>query len=212
LVENAELRLGLSGLEPAPGGLESAGRRVTWSEILASGPPIRVMGRRRKDPEGYFFPFVAMGYRIFRHTCATLQLTEVEVDTHTGVVRPLWTWSGAAIGRLHAPALAASQLSGGVIQGLSYALYEERRLDMNTGRTTTTHLDHYRLLGIGDAPEMELHFDEEGWEGVLGGGIGLSEACTIPVAASLANAVFHATGWSPTESPIRPDRVLRGIA
>jgi len=61
-------------------------------------------------------------------------------------------------------------------------------------------------------PEIEVHFDEGGFEHVRGGGVGLGELCTLGMAASIGNAVHNATGWRPYELPIRPDRLLRGLA
>jgi xanthine dehydrogenase YagR molybdenum-binding subunit len=110
-----------------------------------------------------------------------------------------------AVGRIKVPQLARTQVEGAVVQGVSYALYEDRRLDPGTGRTLTSDLETYRIAGLGDAPEMEVHFDEQGFAGVLDHGIGLSEVATVAVAASLGNALYHATGRRPTRLPLRPD-------
>jgi xanthine dehydrogenase YagR molybdenum-binding subunit len=40
----------------------------------------------------------------------------------------------------------------------------------------------------------------------------MGEVATISPAASVANAIHHATGWRPTELPVRPDRLLGGLA
>ncbi|MGL5911034.1 MAG: hypothetical protein ACRCZP_13585, partial [Phycicoccus sp.] len=68
------------------------------------------------------------------------------------------------------------------------------------------------IPGIADAPEVEVHFHEAGFEHVEGGGVGLGEVATLAVAASVGNAVHHATGWRPRDLPMRPDRVLAGLA
>jgi xanthine dehydrogenase YagR molybdenum-binding subunit len=107
--------------------------------------------------------------------------------------------------------LAASQVRGGVIQGLGAALYEARLLDPSTGGLVSANLEDYRIPGIGDAPEMAVEFDEGGFEHVNGQGIGLAELVTVPVAASIANAVRAATGWGPRTLPLRPDRVLAAL-
>lgn len=52
---------------------------------------------------------------------------------------------------------------------------------------------------------------QDGFEHVPGGGVGLGELSSIPIAASLGNAVYNATGWRPRELPMRPDRVLAGV-
>lgn len=41
---------------------------------------------------------------------------------------------------------------------------------------------------------------------------GLGEPATIPTAAAIANAVFHATGVRVIEAPITPARFLRAVA
>jgi xanthine dehydrogenase YagR molybdenum-binding subunit len=73
-------------------------------------------------------------------------------------------------------------------------------------------LEDYRIPGIGDTPEIEVYFYEGGFEKVKGGACGLSELSTVAVAPAIGNAIRHATGWRPTEIPIRPHRVLEGMA
>ena len=119
---------------------------------------------------------------------------------------------GLGIGEVRAPELATNQARGGVIQGLGYALYEERRVDPLMGRVLTAGLEDYRVAGIGDIPEIEVKFASSGFEHVPGGSVGMGEVSTIPCAGSVANAVFNATGWRPKELPIRPDRVMAGLS
>ena len=138
-------------------------------------------------------------------------VTEVEVDTRLGKIRPLNVWSGIAVGKIFVRDLANSQMYSGVIQGLGYALYEEKVYDQQTGHTLSSNLNDYRLPGLGDTPNIHLHYDEKGFEEVRGQGIGLSELATIGVAASVGNAVFHATGWRPLSTPITPHDVVTGL-
>jgi xanthine dehydrogenase YagR molybdenum-binding subunit len=135
----------------------------------------------------------------------------LEVDTATGRVRATDGWMGLAAGRIMAPPIARSQGLGGFIQGLSYALYEERRLDPKTGIQLTTNLEDYRIIGVGDTPNLEIAFDETPLEGVRGGGAGLSELATVGVAGAVGNAFAHATGVRLRSIPLRPDRVLEAL-
>ena len=64
---------------------------------------------------------------------------------------------------------------------------------------------------LGDTPEMHIHFHEQGWDHVPGGGVELGGVATISPAASIGNAIFNATGWRPNVLPIRPDRVLEAL-
>ncbi|MFI8497107.1 molybdopterin-dependent oxidoreductase [Streptomyces sp. NPDC085524] len=174
---------------------------------------VRATGRRPRDHRGFVTPFglTMGGVAIGRGFTGSVQVAEVEVDTRLGRIRPLRVWSGIAAGRIHEDMLARSQCEGAVVQGIGYALFEERRVDPVTGRVLTDNLEDYRLPGIGDTPEITVHFHEEGFEHVPGGGVGLGEIATLPTAACLANAVHDATGWRPYDLPIRPDRLLEGL-
>ncbi|MGW2587278.1 molybdopterin-dependent oxidoreductase [Streptomyces virginiae] len=173
---------------------------------------VRVTGRRPRDRRGFVTPFTMGGIVIGRGFTGSVQVAEVEVDTRLGRVRPLSVWSGIAAGRIHEDRLARSQCQGAVVQGVGYALYEERRTDPVTGRVLTENMEDYRIPGIGDTPEITIHFHQEGFDHVPGGGVGLGEIATLPTAACLANAVHDATGWRPYDMPIRPDRLLEGLA
>lgn len=140
-----------------------------------------------------------------------VHVSEVEVDTLLGHVRVTRVFAGLAVGRVSAPELAAGQVRGGVVQGVGYALYEQRQHDPG-GLVLSAGLEDYRIPGIGDVPEIEVYFEPGGFEHVPGGGVGLGEISTLPVAASIGNAVYDATGWRPRDLPIRPDRLLAGLA
>jgi xanthine dehydrogenase YagR molybdenum-binding subunit len=181
-------------------------------EVLADAEGLRVLGRRRTDRRGYVTPFtVGPGMSVGRGFSAGVHVTEVEVDTRFGRVRPTRVWAGIAVGRIYNPRLARNQCEGGVVQGIGYALYEEQRADPTTGTVLTDTLEDYRIPGIGDTPETLVHFHEDGWDHVQGGGVGIGEISLIGVAASVGNAVYNATGWRPRDLPLRPDRVLAGL-
>lgn len=149
--------------------------------------------------------------QIGRGFSGAVHVSEVEVDTRTGKTRVLSVHGGLAIGTPYAPQLATSQCEGSIIQGIGLALYENQILDPHTGQTLTANLEDYRIPQLGDIPEITIHFHEPGWDHVPGGGVGLGEVATISPAASVANAIFNATGWRPTDAPVRPDRLLEGL-
>ena len=170
-----------------------------------------MVGGRRRDRKRYVLPVGYENVRVGRGYTGAVHVSEVEVDTLLGKVRPLRVWGGLAAGRVVAPEPARNQCYGAVVQGIGYALYEERQLDPNTGLVLSMGLEEYRIPGIGDTPEIEIHFLDEGFEHVRDGAVGLGELSTLAVAASVGNAVFNATGWRPYELPIRPDRLLAGV-
>src|SRR5690606_403583 len=182
-----------------------------WVEVLPLvTSKISVIGRRQRDEGGYFLPPI-QGLAPEKAISGAVQVAEVEVDTRLGRLRVLRTWAGFGVGRIVSPDLARSQAMGGIIQGISYALYEERRLDPTRGSLLTAGLEDYRIMGIGDVGEIHVHFDETGYEKIRGRQVGLGELVTLAPAAAIGNAVFHATGWRPRELPLRPDRVLQGV-
>jgi xanthine dehydrogenase YagR molybdenum-binding subunit len=137
-----------------------------------------------------------------------VHVVEVEVDTLLGHVRVARVHVGIAAGRPQMLELARSQVAGAIVQGIGYALYEAREIDLLSGRVLTSGLEGYQLAGIGDVPEIAIHFDEGGFGHVPGGGVGFGEVSTLPVAAAIANAIYNATGVRPYRIPIRPDRLL----
>jgi xanthine dehydrogenase YagR molybdenum-binding subunit len=141
-----------------------------------------------------------------------VQFVEVEVDIRTGVIRVERVVAAHDCGRPMNPMLAESQIKGGILQGISYALFEERRLDLRTGRMLNPNLEQYKIAGALDTPRIDVILLEElrGRSSTDAGGIG--EPATVPTAAAVANAIYNATGARVRELPITPARVLKALA
>lgn len=216
LTNEAKKRMGLSDVRTAKGGLDHSEGFTPWNEILKIAEPFECSDIRGPEPMymGLRLPMAMMGLTMpatGQNMSQSAVVTEVEVDTLLGKVRPINVWTGMACGKIHLPELANSQMYGGVIQGLGFALYEQKVIDPQTGATLSANMNDYRIPGIGDVPDIHIHYDQEGFEFVRGGGIGLAEHATVPIAASVGNAVYHATGWRPTQTPITPHDVLEGL-
>ena len=187
---------------------------MPWTELAAKVTPVRATARRGSngalDVLGKL-PSGNLSYNLAGGTTSAVYVCEVVVDTRLGTVKVDTMWGGLAAGKIVVPALARSQVYGGVIQGIGYALHEERHVDPHTGTVLSMGLEEYRIPGIGDMPEVEVFFHEDGFERMKGAAAGLAEVSTIPVAAAVGNAVFHATGHRYRELPLRPDRILEGL-
>lgn len=140
-----------------------------------------------------------------------VQFAEVEVDTLTGVVRVLRVVAVQDCGRPINPLLVESQIHGGIIQGISYALFEERRLDRRAGKPLNANLEQYKIAGALDVPQIDVVLLEElrGRSSTDASGIG--EPATVPTAAAVANALYNALGVRIRELPITPARVLAAL-
>jgi xanthine dehydrogenase YagR molybdenum-binding subunit len=109
--------------------------------------------------------------------------------------------------------LAESQVEGGVIQGLGYALFEERVLDSSSGRPLNANMHDYKIPTMGDVPRIEVALlDVADATANHTGARGLAEPPIIPTAPAIANAVANALGVEVTELPLTPWRVLAAIS
>jgi xanthine dehydrogenase YagR molybdenum-binding subunit len=206
------------------------GSNAPWRELIAASPDLNVSAIRPEDEKrtapGIRSPLREAGFmgiifgwmlRRFSNLAvgagvpSSVQVIEVEVDTWLGHVRVLRVHTGIAVGKVAAPALARSRATGSVIQGLGYALYEARETDPRNGDILSGGMDDYRIPGISDTPEFDVHFDEGGFDHVLGGSVGIGEVATVPTSPALANAIRNATGIRLTEIPIRPDRLIAAL-
>ncbi len=206
------------------------GSNAPWRDMIAASPNISVSAVRPEDSKpmspGVRSPMKDAGLmgtifgwmmRRFSNLAigagvpSSVQVVEVEVDTWLGHVRVLKVHTGLAVGKIAAPALARSQAAGSVIQGIGYALYEAREVDPRSGDILATGMEDYRIPGIADTPLIDVHFDEGGFDHVLGGSVGIGEVATVPTSPALANAIRNATGIRLTEIPIRPDRLIAAL-
>jgi xanthine dehydrogenase YagR molybdenum-binding subunit len=171
---------------------------------------IAARASRTDDYGGFAFkggPDFGFGIGIY----GGVQFVEVAVDTETGIIKVERVVAVHDCGRPINPLAVESQINGGVLQGISYALYEDRILDRNTGKMVNPNLEQYKILGSRETPKIEAVLIEEyiGRNSTDAGGIG--EPSTIPTAAAIANAVYNATGVRIRQMPMTPARVLAAL-
>lgn len=211
IAKAARTRFGWREATAETKGLTLGDKVIPWTEVLPSVPPQKAVAQRGRDGLMSYIPLGADDVTLGSGFTGAVQVTEIEVDTRLGKIKPLYVWCGLATGKIHLPILARSQCYGGVIQGLSFALYEQRQLDLRSGKTLNANLEDYRIAGIGDIPEIDIYFMEEGFEKAPGRGVGLSELATLAAPASVGNAVFHATGWRSYSLPILPEQIIKEV-
>jgi xanthine dehydrogenase YagR molybdenum-binding subunit len=197
-----------AALEAKPEELEAAGRRIfvkaspdrslSWKQACAllGQEPITENADRREAPAG-----------MASSTVGGVQFAGVAVDIETGEVRLEKIVAVADCGLVMNRLLCESQVYGGVIGGLNYALYEERLLDRATGLQVNPDMEFYKLARTSDIPEIEVHLLDYPERGV----IGVGEPPTIPTAAAIANAVTNAIGVRVPTLPITPAKVLAAL-
>jgi xanthine dehydrogenase YagR molybdenum-binding subunit len=186
-------------------------RALSFEEAVTKAEISEISHRadRVDDYEGYARS--APDFHISRHGIGGVQFAEVLVDTETGIVKVERILAVHDCGRPINPKLVESQIYGGVIQGVSYALYEERHLDSATGLQLNANIDQYKIVGSRETPQIEVHLLEQ-----LGGqsstdARGVAEPANVATAAAVANAFYNATGKRIRTLPMTPANVLAAL-
>ena len=187
----------LRRLVPGEQDLRSAARKL-------KGRPSRATGERAKDYDGW-------KQDRYSTTIGGAQFAEVEVDTETGVVRVSRVVAVHDCGRPVNRLALESQINGGIIQGISFALFERRALDQPSGRMMNADLERYRIAGSKDVPRIEPVVIESYLGRTSTDVSGIGEPATVPTAAAVANAIFHATGKRMRQTPMTPAVVLSAL-
>ncbi|MFG0251921.1 MAG: xanthine dehydrogenase family protein molybdopterin-binding subunit [Phycisphaerales bacterium JB038] len=172
----------------------------TWEEACRKIPGDSLSARGARDEEA------VQAYDGEGHSEGA-QFVELTVDVETGVIRVQRILAIQACGRVICRKTAENQILGGVAQGVSYALFENRLLDRNTGSMVNADLEFYKIAGPADVPHIEPILWTKGQTGVRS----LGEPPTIPTAGAIAGAVYNAIGTPVRSLPITPDKVLAAL-
>ena len=134
---------------------------------------------------------------------------EVKVDPDLGQIRVTRLVGAFAAGRVINPRMVRSQIYGGMIWGVSFALHEQAIIDHRSGRIINANLAEYHVPVNADVPSLEAIMVEEHDPHVNALGIkGVGEIGVTGSAGAVANAVWHATGVRLRRFPIRIDDLV----
>ena len=165
----------------------------------AGGQPVEVTVQGRPSPDAQQYASHAFG-AVF---------TEVRVDPELGLVRVPRVVTAHGCGRIINAKTARSQIISGVVWGIGQALHEETHIDPRSGRYVNAELAEYLVPVNADIGTIDVHFvDEDDRHVSPMGSKGVGEIGITGVAASIANAVFHATGKRIRDLPLRVERVM----
>ncbi len=140
-----------------------------------------------------------------------VQFADVSVDTETGIVRVERFVAVQDCGRPMNPRQIESQVQGGVLMGLSFALFEDRVLDRHTGHMLNADLEHYKIAGSRETPNIEALLLENYQGQSSTDAYGIAEPANIATAAAIANAVYNAIGVRLRQLPMTPAAVLAAL-
>ncbi len=135
-------------------------------------------------------------------------MAEVEVDTETGIVRVIKMVTIQQCGVPVNRKTGESQVVGGTIQALGFALFEERVLNAVNGAPVNPNMEWYKLPGPVDMPEIIPILDVPK---TATGVRSLGEPPIIGGPGAIANAVANAIGARVRSLPITPAKVLAAL-
>ncbi|MHB0769570.1 xanthine dehydrogenase family protein molybdopterin-binding subunit [Bradyrhizobium sp. 5.13L] len=177
-------------------------RGESYTEILARAGIAEVEARGTGAPN----PAAMEEYAMHAHGAV---FAEVKVDPELGQVRATRMVGAFAAGRIVNPRMVQSQLFGGMIWGLSFALHEEAITDRRTGRIMNANLGEYHVPVNADVPPLDVITVEEHDPHVNALGIkGVGEIGITGSAGAVANAIWHATGVRVRRFPVRIEQLL----
>jgi xanthine dehydrogenase YagR molybdenum-binding subunit len=177
-------------------------RSESYADILARAAVAEIEGRGRSAAD----PAAQSTYAMHAHGAV---FAEVKVDPDLGQMRVTRLIGAFAAGRIINPRMVRSQLCGGMIWGLSFALYEQAIMDTRSGRPMNANFAEYHVPVNADVPSVEAIVVEEHDPHVNALGIkGVGEIGITGSAGAVANAVWHATGVRVRKFPITLDRLL----
>ena len=183
---------------------DDASKKISWKDACS------LLGVMPLTKRGVNVPNDSEKAGLISQGVGGVQIAEVSVDVETGVVTLEEMVAVQDCGLIINKKLAESQVFGGLIMGITYALYEEAVYDQNTGRMLNADMEFYRLAGIQDVGKLKVHMmmtPEYEKRGV----IGLGEPPVISPGAAIANAVANAIGVRVPHLPLTPDRVITAL-
>jgi xanthine dehydrogenase YagR molybdenum-binding subunit len=179
------------------------------TQSVAIAGLMRAAGLKKIDEKHLLVPNFLKQRKFTRATHSAV-FAEVKVDEDLGVVRVSRVVTAVAAGRIISAKTASSQVSGGVVWGISQALHEHTLADHQLGRFMNHGLSEYHIPVHADIPDIDAIFVDEDDRVVSRiGAKGVGEIGLVGVAAAICNAVFHATGKRIRTLPMTPDTVIR---
>ena len=177
-------------------------RSESYADIIGRAGLAQVEARGK----GASDPAAQANYAMHAHGAV---FAEVKVDPDLGQIRVTRLVGAFAAGRIINPHLVRSQIYGGMIWGVSFALHEQAVMDPRSGRPMNPDLGEYHIPVNADVPSLEVILVEERDPHVNALGIkGVGEIGVTGSAGAVANAVWHATGHRVRKFPITLDGLI----
>lgn len=181
------LEFRLRMLQSAPRGmkvLQTVARMADWT-------------RKRNDRA------LGIAYTPYSNSHAAL-IAEVSVNRSTGAIRVHEVWCAVDVGLAAQPAIVASQMEGGILQGMSMALFE--RVTVKGGAVQQSNFHDYRILRMSETPEVTVQVLSTDNPMTGAGEIGVMQ-----IAPAINNALAQLIGTHLTSMPMLAQDVVKAM-
>lgn len=149
-----------------------------------------------KNPKDTFLGFSAY----YSHNTYVAQVAHVKMEDNKPVVKKVTCCVDCGI--VINPLAATNLIQGGVIDGIGHAMFGD--FGFENGKPTMQNFNQYRLIRMPEAPQIEVHYVDNGKSPT-----GLGEPTLPPAGAAIANAFHQATGERLYRQPfVKESKVL----
>ena len=147
------------------------------------------------------------GERAVVHYTTGAQAFEIEIDLDSGKIEIIHTASAFDVGKAINPDLVRAQMEGGIVQGISSAIFEQ--MIFKDGQMQNPNFVDYRIATTMDLPKkmdsfiIEVPQDDGPW-----GARGVGEHPMVPTIAAIANAIYDAVGIRMEGPPFTAEKIF----
>jgi CO/xanthine dehydrogenase Mo-binding subunit len=176
--------------------------RVACEKYVAAHGPLKSVSRYEAPP-GVFWDDEKYRGEAYAAFAWAVYVAEVTVDLSTYSVTVDDFVALQEIGKILHPVLATGQITGGVAQGIGFALYEN--VVWQDGRMLNNQMTNYIMPTSADLPSIRVYFAENGNDHGAYGAKGIGELPIDGPAPAILNAVEDALGVPFNKIPLLPE-------
>jgi isoquinoline 1-oxidoreductase subunit beta len=146
---------------------------------------------------------LGVAYTPYSNSHAAL-IAEVSVDRSKGDIRVHEVWCAVDAGFAVQPAILSSQIEGGILQGLSMALFE--KVTLKAGVVQESNFHDYPILRMSQTPDVTVQVLSTD-NAITGAG----EIGVMQIAPAINNALAQLIGKHLTTMPMLPADVMKAL-
>jgi CO/xanthine dehydrogenase Mo-binding subunit len=165
---------------------------------------------RYEAPPGIFWDDEKYRGEAYAAYAWAVYVAEVDVDLSTYRVTVNAFTALQEVGKVLHPVLARGQITGGVAQGIGYALYE--KVVWQNGRMQNGQMTNYIMPTSADLPPISVYFEELGNEHGAFGAKGIGELPMDGPAPAVVNAIGDALGVPFDSIPLLPEDIFQTLS